>query len=162
MSPPGKINLPRIVLPLLLLGGLVVANAYAKREARIEEVPYSAFLNHLEKDKLQKVEIRGRLLIADLKAATEAKPERIRTIRLPGIDESKLVEQLSAQGVEFVGRAEEPSIWPMLLGWLVPLSILFGLYFILFRRISKNMTGSGGPFGVGKSRAKRFDATEDT
>ncbi|MEM7675553.1 MAG: ATP-dependent zinc metalloprotease FtsH [Myxococcota bacterium] len=159
--PSGKTKLPRIVLPLLLLGGFITVSSYANREARIDEVSYSAFLNHLEKDKLQKVEIRGRALIADLKESAEG-PSRIQTVRLPGIDESKLVERLSSRGVEFVGRTEEPSVWPVLIGWLVPLSILFGLYFVLFRRISKNITGSGGPFGVGKSRAKRFDATEDT
>ena len=160
--PERKNAVPRIVLPLLLLAGLTAVNIYLRQEPKVEEVPYSAFLTELEQDKLQKVEIRGRALVAELKPADgSSDPMRIATPRLPGIDESKLVERLQAQGVEFVGREEPPSVWPVLLGWLVPFALIFGLYFLIFRRLSKNMGGSGGPFGVGKSKAKRFDATQD-
>ena len=155
-------TIPRFALPLLLIAGLVAANLYSRQGAEISQVPYSAFLTELEQEKLQKVEVRGREIVAELKAEGDAAPQKIRTTRLPGIDESKLVEQLHSRGVEFVGRADEPSVWPLLLGWLMPFLIIFGIYFFLFRRISKNIGSSGGPFGVGKSKAKRFDATEDT
>ncbi len=158
---PRKIDLRRFVLPALLLIGLIAVNVYGRRDPSHEEVPYSAFLAELEQDKLQRVEIRGRVLIADVKAAGD-EMRRITTKRLPGIDESKLVEKLTDKGIEFVGKAEEPSVLPVIMGWLVPFALIFGLYFFLFRRIAKNVGGSGGPFGVGKSKAKRFDATQDT
>ena len=160
---PRKISIPQYVLPLLLLLAFVATNVYMRQDHReVREVAYSEFLTELEQDKLQKVEIRGQALIAELKTEESEAVSRIVTKRLPGIDETKLVERLTNKGVEFVGQADEPSVWPLVLGWLVPFGLIFGLYFFLFRRITSNMGGKGGPFGVGKSKAKRFDATEDT
>ncbi len=163
IKPPGrKMTVPLIVYPLLLLSALLVVNTLSRSTSTPKEVPYNVFLTELEQDKLRKVEIHGQTLLAYQKGeAPDAKPTIV-TQRLPGIDESKLVEELTAHGVEFVGHREEPSILPVVLGWLFPFALIFGLYFFVFRRIAKNMSSPGGPFGVGKSKAKRFDAQRDT
>src|SRR5579859_7821266 len=53
------------------------------------------------------------------------------------------------------------SWWQTLLLSFGPTILLIGLFFWISSRAASQMGGSGGPFGLGRSRAKRYDQTTD-
>jgi cell division protease FtsH len=87
------------------------------------------------------------------------------TTVIPGQPSTTLSQQLSADGVKSV-TATPPSsgIGSELLSWLVLLLPLIFIFW-LFRRMAKNSGAAGGlqgVLGVGRSRAKVFDAERPT
>jgi cell division protease FtsH len=51
--------------------------------------------------------------------------------------------------------------WQTLLLSFAPTLLLIGLFFWISSRAASQLGGSGGPFGLGRSRAKRYDQTTD-
>ena len=52
--------------------------------------------------------------------------------------------------------------WQTLLLSFAPTLLLIGLFFWISSRAASQLGGSGGPFGLGRSRAKRYDQTADS
>ena len=78
------------------------------------------------------------------------------------LDDEQLLNELQQHHVAYQGRIQ--SDWFVnLLGWIVPIFILFLIWGFLFRRVNKNVTGSGTQniFNVGRSRAKLFVMDEN-
>lgn len=51
--------------------------------------------------------------------------------------------------------------------WIVPMLLIYLVYYFLYKRISESMSGgamgnSGGLFGIGKSKAREYDVQKDT
>jgi cell division protease FtsH len=88
----------------------------------------------------------------DPKAGT--KPFLFRTLR---VEDAKLVEQLEAAGVKFVG-ARSPVWFNTLLGWLLPVALFVALLGFMGRRFG---TAGESLLSVGKSKAKLV-ADKDT
>jgi cell division protease FtsH len=80
------------------------------------------------------------------------------TTVIPGAPSTQLANQLRADDVKVTASANSPGLGTELLYWLVLLAPLIFVFW-LFRRMSR---GAGGAFqgvlGVGRSRAKVFDA----
>ncbi len=130
-------------------------------------IPYSAFKEHLKRGEVVEVtlhpdEIIGRirpkpaaptppsqnqLSKPSASKATAGKEYLFRTIR---VEDPDLVKELEAHGVKFA--AVRPSFLSQLLvSWVLPLAILFGLWMLLARRLD----AAGQSFlTVGKSRAR--------
>ncbi len=154
-----------LLVALLVLWALQV---FVLREPQPKVVPYSEFLTLLDEGRVKEVTLREDELVAALKPVTtaaapeaknKAKPEeeRISTSRLPKVDETALLEKFRAKNVEFSGRVEKTSWWSaLLLGWVLPFLVLFGLWSFAMRRIGK----SAGPLSVGKAQAKIYDLNE--
>src|SRR5258706_14024876 len=81
------------------------------------------------------------------------------TTVIPGAPSTQLANQLRADGVKNVtASANSPGLGSELLYWLVLLAPLVFVIW-LFRRMSRGATGAlQGALGVGRSRAKVFDA----
>src|SRR5258706_111646 len=81
------------------------------------------------------------------------------TTVIPGAPSTQLANQLRADGVKSVtASANSPGLGSELLYWLVLLAPLVFVIW-LFRRMSRGATGAlQGALGVGRSRAKVFDA----
>jgi cell division protease FtsH len=81
------------------------------------------------------------------------------TTVIPGAPSTQLANQLRADGVKNVtASANSPGLGTELLYWLVLLAPLIFVIW-LFRRMSRGAAGAlGGVMGVGRSRAKVFDA----
>ena len=56
---------------------------------------------------------------------------------------------------------EERSIWRDLLGSFLPLILIFVVFFLIMRNMSKGGKGGGGLFNVGKSTARMYDKNSD-
>jgi len=84
------------------------------------------------------------------------RPELVVAGRLPGVDESPLIEELQRRGVTFSGRMDVTRWWEPLVGWLVPFLILGLVYWSGMRRLARG----AGPLSFGRSRAKVYDLNQ--
>jgi cell division protease FtsH len=136
---------------------LFVQGVIAKRTAP-QAVPMSDLLQEVRAGKVSEVLIRDAEIVAVLKAEGDQKPQRIVATRLPGIDETALVKELQEKDVKFTGFIEQTS-WmeTFLLGWLLPIAVLGGIWFFLMRKMQG---GRGGPLSIGKNKARIYDATQ--
>lgn len=69
-----------------------------------------------------------------------------------------LMNSLSRAGIKISVKNESNAISPFLLNTLFFVGMLFLMYWFMGRK----MGGSGGPFGMGKSKAKMLNGKEDT
>ena len=154
---PPRFRLPPIFLVLLLLG-LLAINPLFSRDEPGRTIPYSAFLEQLRDGQIQRVQVKSQELEALLASDAEGEEQWVTTERLPGIDETALLAELEAQGVEFSGTVEETSYFiPILLSWMLPIALILGIYYFIFRRLSRGMNAKGNPMSFGKNRAKVYD-----
>jgi len=143
-------------LLLALAALLFVQGVIAKRTAP-KAVPMSELLQQVREGQVAEVLIRDAEIVAELRAEGDQKAQRIAATRLPGIDETALVEELRTKGVKFTGFIERTSwLETFVLAWLLPIAVLGGLWFFLMRR----MQGArGGPLSIGKNKAVIYDTT---
>ncbi len=69
------------------------------------------------------------------------------------VDDPKLVEQLEAQKVRFSGEMQSRWLTDVLLGWVLPLILIVGVWTFLFRRMGG---AEGGIMSFARSRAKIY------
>ncbi|HKG90270.1 MAG TPA: ATP-dependent zinc metalloprotease FtsH [Gemmatimonadaceae bacterium] len=157
-----------------LLAALVVLSLlqfFAVRAPRPRAVPYSDFLAQLRAGNVKEVRLASDRILAELKSIpdslrpTPAELRRVRdtaafrtisTDRLPGVEESYLIEEMQSRGVVFSGRAARDSVWRQFLLGGLPFLLMIGLYFWAMTRMQRR----GGPLSFGKSTAKIYDKNE--
>jgi len=140
------------------------------------ELPMSKFLELLREDKIERValterEIHGKAKLGVLPAPPASSSiDRLRqalgdddwrrffsVTRIPGVDEQRLVQELEQHKVEFAGRVESTFWRDLLLGWVIPLAVMIGIWMFLMRRVG------GGPtqaLSFGRSKHKIYDRKE--
>ncbi len=144
---------------LLALSALLAVNHFLSVRTEFEAVPYSQFLEALHKGKVKRVEIQRKAIRAEVESDTAKKGRFIVAERLPALDESKLIDVLKEQKVEFKGKIDDEGFWgPVLLGWMLPLGIMLAIYFFGVRMMSKG----GGPLTIGRNRAKVYDESKSS
>jgi cell division protease FtsH len=138
---------------LAFLAVLVIAQMYFLAPVG-RTVSYSEFRNLLKNGEVAEVFIgdqilRGTLTV-DAPAASGGKPSKQFTVTR--VEDPKLVEELDAHGVKYTG--EVMNRWlPDLLGWIIPLLFLVGIWGFFFRRMSG---AEGGVMSFARSRAKIY------
>jgi cell division protease FtsH len=85
--------------------------------------------------------------------ATSTGRTRFRTIR---VDDPSLLAELKAAGVEVTGST--PSIWPQMIGWLLPVGLIVLFWGYVLRRAGGGLGGAA--MGFGKSRARLVADTD--
>jgi len=149
--------LRRIPLPILLLA-IALALGLASSALRTTTIPYSDFEQLLEAGRVADVvvsgdQVTGRIVGGSAGTDGVAAPgaaQRFTTTRVA----PDLAERLAAADVRYTGRSSD-GLLPRILGFALPILVLFGLYLLLMRR----MMGRGGAAGlmsVGKSKAKVY------
>jgi cell division protease FtsH len=104
------------------------------------------------------VSLDSRQVIATLK---DKPADKVRTDRIPNLDEKSLIDDLRAHDVKFSGHVDRSSwIDQLLLGWILPMALLYGLWVWLSRRAGGVTGGMAGPLTFGRSRAKVYDASD--
>jgi cell division protease FtsH len=134
---------------LILLG--VVQLYYLTPAGKV--VPYSEFKSLLKNGQVAEVWVGDQTIRGTLKqeiATGDGKPtKQFSTTR---VEDPKLVEELDAHGVKYTG--ELMNHWlPELLGWIIPLVFLIGIWGFFFRRMSG---AEGGVMSFARSRAKIY------
>src|SRR6185369_5521542 len=97
-----------LVLAFLLTLGLQVLFV---RGSRPKQVSYDEFLKELSAGHVAEVELRPADIVAKLKGPAKEPPHILMTGRLPGIDESPLLQQMQQEGVSFSGKVETATWW---------------------------------------------------
>jgi cell division protease FtsH len=116
-------------------------------------IPYSEFKSLVKSDQVAEVAIGEQVIHGTLKNETSAgdgKPTK--QISVTRVEDPKLTEELEAHGVKYTG--ELMNRWlPDLLGWVIPLLFLVGIWGFFFRRMSG---AEGGVMSFARSRAKIY------
>ncbi|HKB09722.1 MAG TPA: ATP-dependent zinc metalloprotease FtsH, partial [Vicinamibacterales bacterium] len=117
------------------------------------QIPYSEFKSLLKNGQVAEVSIADQAIRGTLKqdvSSSDGKPTRQFTTTR--VEDPKLTEELEAKGVKYTG--EIVNHWlPDLLGWIIPLVFLVGIWGFFFRRMSG---AEGGVMSFARSRAKIY------
>jgi cell division protease FtsH len=139
-------------LPFALIGVLVLHDLWVRNQG-IVSIPYSEFQRLLKEQKVEEVVISTDHIQGVLKQEQDGK-KRFVTNRV----EPDLAAELDRHGVTYARRVESTLI-PMLLSWVVPALIFFGVWLFLMRRVAQ-AGGGAGFLAIGKSKAKVYVETE--
>jgi cell division protease FtsH len=113
------------------------------------QIPYSEFKSLVRSGQVSEVAVGDTHIRGVLKKNDDDGAGNFSTTR---IDDPKLVEDLEQSGVKYSG--ELVSRWlPEILGWVVPILLLIGLWTFFFRRIGG---AEGGVMSFARSKAKIF------
>src|SRR5918993_4423206 len=133
-------------LGFLLL--LALGNAFIFSFQSGQTISYSDFKTFVREGKIQEVTVAEDRIRGQLKQATD----KGRTFTAIRIEDPKLVEDLEKSGVKYSG--EVASRWVTeLLGWVIPIIFLIGLWSFFFRRMGG---AEGGVMSFARSRAKIY------
>lgn len=143
-------------ISLTIVGFIMVAylNTVIQESSRVE-VKYSDFLEMIDQDAIDSVNIDGGTIYIVLKKkdGTAYYGKTFYT----GLIESdtKLVERLEKADIDFSSKIQNTgtSVMDFLLAYIVPLIGFWFILWLLFRMMNKN---GGGVMGVGKSNAKMY------
>ena len=111
------------------------------KETKQEEIPYSEFLQHVEKKEIAEAVVTDKLITGTLKETDERthKPKRFLTIPLWN---NELATTLEKQGVKYKVRHSSNWLSNFLFNWVLP----FGLLFLLWGWMAKRMGGMSKGF----------------
>jgi cell division protease FtsH len=144
---------------LVAFAALLLVQGIVARQTAPRRVPMSELEQAVAGGQVGEALVRDSEIVAQLKAEGGAKPQRIVATRLPGIDDTKLVDEMRTRGIKLTGFIEQTSwLESFLLAWVLPLAVLGGIWFFLMRRLQGG--GRGGPLSIGKNKAVIYDATQ--
>ena len=146
------------LIATLLINSLytTIANAY------LSEITYNEFQTYLDKDEIAELEFQSdRMVILTRDEAKKPSSQQrlYYTGYIPNVSNDDLKARLDAQGVEYNTEIVEQAspIVTFVVTWLLPVIIMYALFSLLMRSLSKKMGGGiGGIGGIGESKAKVY------
>ena len=124
---------------------------------------YEKFKGDLEIDSAGTDGVFSFLGVDKEEVINEAK-KRNRNVYYTGyLYDERLLERLENAGIQYSTtiRHDNP-ILDFILTWILPLGIIYLLFFFLTRSMSKRMGGGGGIMGIGQSNAKMYNVENAT
>ncbi|MEE0785156.1 MAG: ATP-dependent metallopeptidase FtsH/Yme1/Tma family protein, partial [Oscillospiraceae bacterium] len=154
-------------LPLLIIAVLftLLLNSVATRlqGSRYEEITYDAFLQMVDDGDVSKVIFesdRIDVLPKDQASVAENRQQWKYTGLIPNVELNDLVSLLDEKNITYNNEIVEPvsPIVTFVVSWLLPFAIIYLLFGLLMRSLSKKMGagGLGGMGGMGQSKAKVY------
>lgn len=163
-------------IPVLIIGAVVtlllvsLLNSFLSNNTN-KEIPYTEFIKLLEEGHVEKVTIGSSLIYIELEEGYTYEAEddeqnisdkllqqmgRIKYYTVH-INDPDMVERLIESGTEFGGETPKSGsvIVEILLMYVLPIVLVMGFLSFMLKR-------SGGPMGVGKSNAKKYDMQKET
>ena len=143
------------LIATLLINSLytTIANAY------LLEITYNEFQTYLDKDEIAELEFQSdRMVILTRDEAKKPSSQQrlYYTGYIPNVSNDDLKDRLDAQGVEYNTEIVEQAspIVTFVVTWLLPVIIMYALFSLLMRGMTKRMGGGIG--GIGESKAKVY------
>ena len=143
------------LIATLLINSLytTIANAY------LSEITYNEFQTYLDKDEIAELEFQSdRMVILTRDEAKKPSSQQrlYYTGYIPNVSNDDLKDRLDAQGVEYNTEIVEQAspIMTFVVTWLLPVIIMYALFSLLMRGMTKRMGGGIG--GIGESKAKVY------
>ncbi len=146
-------NLAYVVLAAM---GVLMLQSWWIRTQSVTTIPYSQFQKLVREDKVARVVVSADEIQGEYKGEVDGK-KRFVTTRV----QQDLAKELDEHGVEYAGRFEN-TVVPLILSWLLPIALVFGIYMLVGRRMAKQLGGGagGGLMSIGKSKAKVYVETD--
>lgn len=152
------------------------------------EISYSEFLTMLDENKVDEVILQSEQIVIyekydesqpittpkttefmkmmgiDTDAVIEQAKENSRNVYYTGyIPDDRLLADLDSHGVKYSTPIQHNSpVLDFFLTWILPLVVIYLLFFILTRSMSKKIGGGGGIMGIGQSNAKMYNVENAT
>ncbi len=130
-----------------------------------QELAYTEFKERVRQEEVARVVFKGQTVLGELRTAVSPQPtarttpvsKLFITVR-PPLDDPDLMPLLEKYHVEVRAEAEQTSLWAAALISVLPWLLIIGLFYYGSRKMQERMLGggSGGVFGFGKSKARRF------
>ena len=143
------------LIATLLINSLytTIANAY------LSEITYNEFQTYLDKDEIAELEFQSDrmvILTRDEAKKPSAQQRLYYTGYIPNVSNDELKARLDAQGVEYNTEIVEQAspIVTFVVTWLLPVIIMYALFSLLMRSMTKRMGGGIG--GIGENKAKVY------
>lgn len=180
---------PLLIFLVISVAATVLLNVImlSMQTSRGQEISYSNFLKMLNEEKIDEVILsREQLTIyekfdgeiefksndaaalmsilgIDTDSVLENARKSSRNVYYTGyIADSRLLEMLDEKGVQYSTPIQRNNpILDFFLTWILPLGIIYLLFFLLTRSMSKKM-GGGGIMGIGQSSAKMYNVENAT
>ncbi|SHN64961.1 ATP-dependent zinc metalloprotease FtsH [Desulfitobacterium chlororespirans] len=149
---------PLIYYSLIALLTLLLLNAFVfphllKRQ--VTQVDYGSFLSYLESGTISEVEVQDNQIAFMTKDSTGKE-----TVFVTGaMADPELVNRLKAAGVDKYSQVmpkENSPLMNVLLTWILPMILLFGLWMLLGNLLQRKMGGGMNAMTFGKSNAKIY------
>ena len=131
---------------ILALWGVVLLQNLIFSQFRPKVIPYSEFIQAVEKDKVVEIEIGKDRITGKMKSEDDNGEFLFTTVRV----ETELSRKLAEHDVKFAGQVEN-TFFATLLSWVVPVLLFVGLWYFLMRRMQ---AGQAGMMRFGKNKAK--------
>lgn len=146
------------IIALLILLGINFMLIPYMQKAQIKEENYSAFLNQVEKENVDKVQVDDDKITYTLKGSEQL-------YETAKMDDPELVSRLDKAGVTFTGKIDQ-TMSPVLsffLTWILPILIFIWLGQYMQKQMMNKAGGGPGSmmFGMGKSNAKVYVQSTD-
>ncbi|HYX85209.1 MAG TPA: ATP-dependent zinc metalloprotease FtsH [Gaiellales bacterium] len=156
-----------VILLVLLAANYIIASQATSGPSRLQ-VPYSFFRQQVTAGNVAEVTSTGDTIEGDFKTKTAPPPgmggspsTKFKTER-PAFADDQLIDLLLAKHVVINAHPidEGAPLWQTILFYFGPTVLLVGLFVLLARRAQAS-AGAGGLGGFGRSRARRYDASQE-
>jgi cell division protease FtsH len=121
----------------------------------IHRIPYSEFKEYLRTNKVDSATLSQDEIRGALKEGQESALGGTRMFLTVRVQDPDLVNELEQHGVKYSGRYENTWV-TTLLSWVVPVAVFFGIWTLIFRRMSPG----GTVMTIGRSKAKIYGENE--
>ena len=152
-----KNTIATIVITLIVALIFTMISSSLISSATKKEITYRQFVQLLDQDKVKDVVFDSNKIYIELKADENALIKR--TYWTTQIEDTELINDLKNKYTDVNFKAEatsaSTSIMIILVQYLLPLILFWGLMMLIMRRMG-GKNGTGGVFGVGKSNAKIY------
>jgi cell division protease FtsH len=157
----------RLLIFFILWGIISFGYVYFGVESSAVEIPYSVFKTQVVKDQVAEIEVKGqevkgqyradmRETDSESQAAGRRKVTYFKTV-IPSFEDPELMPLLEQKQVIVTVRSDKMNWLGTLIISLLPWVLIIGFFVYINKRMKEQMGGgSGGPFGFGKSKAKKF------
>ncbi len=159
----GEGKQPKTILTLIIVAlifTILINSIYENiANSQYEQITYNQFTQLLDENNVAAVEFQSdRILILTREEAQ--KSARQQTIYytglIPNLELNDLTDELDAKKVDYNGKIVEQAspILSFIISWVLPIAIMYLLFSLLMRSMSKRMGGGIG--GIGQSNAKVY------
>ena len=163
--PPKRPSLWALLGLLLVLDWFLVLAYQPSVPARVT-VPYSYFVSQVDQSNVTSVTAQGATIQGTFRhsitypAQNGTKTTLFKTER-PTFANDNLLSRLESEGAVVSAKpvGSSSGLWLTLLGGVLPTLLLVGLWLWIIQRYWGQMSQGGGMFGLGQSKAHRYEAT---
>jgi cell division protease FtsH len=123
-----------------------------------ELIPYSAAIALARDGKVASATVTDDAVELQQKGEGDKPGPRVRTTRLPGVQDEPLIQALVQGNVTLDAKSESTPFWAQALFWILPLVLINAAFFLFMRRVGQ--APGGNPLSLLKAKTRLFDRSQ--